>query len=880
MTSYHDEPNAERGGTDARPARHLLTLGVFALVTLWSFGVAAESTESSREADAESPRAEWRVEASDEPPIQVRRAADRVEQTASATASSIGGSDDSAQSRSDDTQTSDEQGDRFDEALDLGHLERVSDELLAPDDEPSLALDPYVDDARWFDAVDLLEEDEDDDADDRKEQCKDALETIDEVIDDEEIDRDKPAVAYTVARARLCADKETRSAEETLSDLGEGDGAIAELARRVTGESSEPEAETVDEAIDYRDRIEDAKQRAAMGEVDAALVDLEALHDELTKGWARYQVRIAQVYVLERSGRLKDAARHMLGVYRDTRTWSVGDHVEERLEGLDRRAGTNLLTMGERVDRMRELIQGGRYLDARKLSVENAKMAGVTGNELDGWGDYRRGLQAEKKRDREQAVRYFERADVRVDSDVIRPRLYFGWARALRRLDRDEEAIELYERLCDEYPTHRLCEDSLFEAGRLSQYLNRHEAARQKFAQVIGLFPDSDNAPEALWRGAFSAYLMGDYDGAVGPLEHLKAHYGDQKDASELSLGLKAQYWIGVSKLKAGDKEAALEALQKTVSRGPLTWYGRLAATRLKEAGEKPRADIPDSPMSAEQLEDPSTLHVPENERLEVAAAYTRLGLYDEAIAELREQTASLNPPERAEQMLAAVYLADGRPDSAHWIMKRHIAESGPAYHTLRDWGVAFPTNYMEHAHRYGREYGVSPFLVQAIIRQESGFRQKAKSPVGARGLMQLMPGTARYTQREYVPEGGGVSLSSMVEPDNNVRLGTMYVRLHTAFATDRVPLALAGYNAGPAPLKSWIERYGDRELDAWVESITYREARGYVRKVFTSYITYAGLYGDGSLPEISLEMPDELREWGDVPEFEKVDESEPVSRR
>jgi soluble lytic murein transglycosylase-like protein len=122
------------------------------------------------------------------------------------------------------------------------------------------------------------------------------------------------------------------------------------------------------------------------------------------------------------------------------------------------------------------------------------------------------------------------------------------------------------------------------------------------------------------------------------------------------------------------------------------------------------------------------------------------------------------------------------------------------------------------------------------------------------------------------------LSRREMVQPETNVRLGTMYIRVQTAFAADRIPMALAGYNAGPAPLEDWFERFGDRELDAWVESITYREARGYVRKVFTSYVTYAGLYGDGTLPDINLKMPEKLREWGDIPELEKIEEGEPIS--
>ncbi|MFP4597844.1 MAG: transglycosylase SLT domain-containing protein [Persicimonas sp.] len=757
--------------------------------------------------------------------------------------------------------------DKLREAIDLDEIREKAADLLTAGSRERLVLSPHIDDPRWFEAMSLLKDDE----------CDDALELADEVVGPPEVnEQGAPAVRYALARIQMCSSEQKEEGEETLREIAkEEDGVVAVLAKRRLGDSKA--GTSGDEGLDLGDRLAAAKRRAKAGDVDEALRDLDTLHDELGRGWNKYRARSAQVDILEDAGRLDEAARKMLGIYRNTRDWNIGDKVEKRLERLQKRAGVELLTFGERVDRMRDLIARGRYSQARQISVDNAKRRGVKGDELDGWGLFRRALQTERQRDRKKAAELFERAEKLVEDDDLRPRIYFGWARALRRLDRDDEAIALYERLCREYARHHLCDDSLFEAGRLNQYLGRHDKARGKFELVVGLFPHSDKVPEALWRGAFSAYLMEDYEAAQGPLEHLIAYHGDLKDASELTMGLKAQYWLGTSKLKAGQHEAGLEELQKTISNGPLTWYGRLAAARIREAGGTPRVNLPRSTLAASEFETLSTLMVPRDDRLEVAAEYCRLGLWSDAIDELRRQTSTYPVPERAPQMLAAAYLADGQANWAHWIMKKHIDPTGPGYHNLHDWGMAFPVNYMELSHEFGEKSGVSPFLVQAIIRQESGFRPKVKSYAGAMGLMQLMPGTARYTQRQFTEDGGSLTHAQILDPETNVALGSKYIRIHTAFAADRIPLALAGYNAGPAPLESWFERYGDRELDAWVESITYREARGYVRKVFTSYITYAALYGDGELPDIALNMPEKLRKWGEVPEVDKVEEGEPV---
>ncbi len=838
----------------------------------------------------------WRVKPSGEPPIQVRRAVDKVSARAIAVATAIAGDDHVAAAKAEPDASvakpadkapaeSPAQADaapkrriihihaksalsRLEDSINFAKIRHIAGQILTGGGD-QLVLTPYVDDPRWFQAMKLLKDD----------QCDEAYKLATDVVGPpEEQKNGEPAIRYALARIQMCTDDHADEGKATLEKLAKAGGTIATLARLRLGLPAGKDCHQTDEGLFLSDRIRRAKKLARAGHVDDALHALDTLAEDQTRAWHRYQIHSAQVDILERAGRLKEAARQMLGIYRVARDWSIGDDVEARLERLEKRAGVKVLSFGERVDRMRDLIARGKYRKAREVSIENAKLRGVGGDEIRGWSFYRRALQAERRRDRDKAAEMFAEAEKLVKDKAIRPRLYFGWARALRRLDRDKEAIALYDRLCKEYPRHHLCDDALFEAGRLSQYLEMHHQAREKFEELVGLFPFSKHVPEALWRGAFSAYLMGDYKAAERPLEQIIAYYGDLKDASELSLGLKAQYWLGTAKLKAGDTDGARKALQATINRGPLTWYGRLAVARMKQAGMTPVVTIPRSMLTSRELDDLSTLRVPRDKRLNVAAAYCRLGLYDDAVDQLKEQAAIYPKPKRVHQFLAAVYLADDQPNYAHWIMKRYIDESGPGYNNLRDWGVAFPTNFMKLSHKYGVKYDVPPFLVQAIIRQESGFNTGIHSYAGAVGLMQLMPGTARYTQRTFSDEGGHLSRSEMVQPETNVKLGTMYIRIETAFADDRIPLALAGYNAGPAPLESWFDRYGDREVDAWVESITYREARGYVRKVFTSYVTYAGLYGDGELPSINLKMPKKLREWGDVPELDKVKEGEPVS--
>lgn len=736
---------------------------------------------------------------------------------------------------------------------------------IAESGSTQLHLQPYVPAPEWIDAMELLADDD----------CDDALEKATELMGPAEVHADgEPGVAYAFARMKMCSSNADHRAEgrAMMRDLADIPSPIGRLASRQLGGATS--AEYDDGATSISGHLSAARSRAADGDVDGALADLNRFRDQLDRGWHRHRVRLTEARILEDAGRIDEAALAYRAVYRKTSGWRASDRIASRIEDAEDRLGRTIITFGDRVDRIRALISRGRYRQAREVSRENVDIRGVSGREVRGWTRFRQGLQNERQRNRERAVEQFEEADDLIEDEAVRPRLYFGWARAERRTGGDEHAVELYDRICEEYPGHRLCTSALYEAGRLLQYRNRHDEARQRFERLATFHPFHDRAPNALWRYAFSAYLQGDHEDALAPLETIVDHYGDIEDSSELTAGLRATYWLGVNHLELGNETEARLWLQRAIDDGPLTWYGRLAVERMRDTGLRARVPRPITQLTQSEIEDLANIRIPDNPRLAPAAELARVGLYQEALQEVRDQLDVHPAPEGGTQLRAALHLAVDEPHWAHWIMKSVIDESGPTHSSLHDWGLAFPLNYFELSHRYGDRYGVSPHLVHAIMRQESGFRPEVASPAGAIGLMQLMPGTARYTSRNFFDEGR-LSRSQILDEETNVRLGTVYIRVHLAHASGHTPLALAGYNAGPASLQSWFDRYGDRQVDAWVESITFNETRGYVRKVMTSYITYQGLYGDGELPDIKLEMPDELRDWGEVPE---VEDDEPIS--
>jgi soluble lytic murein transglycosylase len=155
----------------------------------------------------------------------------------------------------------------------------------------------------------------------------------------------------------------------------------------------------------------------------------------------------------------------------------------------------------------------------------------------------------------------------------------------------------------------------------------------------------------------------------------------------------------------------------------------------------------------------------------------------------------------------------------------------------------AFPTAWVDALWRHGQRYDIDPLLALGLMRQESVYRQWALSPVGAIGLMQVMPRTgarvaALMGDPTYSPE-------QLEDPSTNVRYGVWYLsRLMERFG-GAFPLAVASYNGGPHNVGSWLRPWGpDIRVDDYVEQIPYTETRDYVKKVTGYYATYVALYG------------------------------------
>jgi soluble lytic murein transglycosylase len=155
-------------------------------------------------------------------------------------------------------------------------------------------------------------------------------------------------------------------------------------------------------------------------------------------------------------------------------------------------------------------------------------------------------------------------------------------------------------------------------------------------------------------------------------------------------------------------------------------------------------------------------------------------------------------------------------------------------------WAVAYPAVYLPSI-RVHASARLDPYLAAAIIREESQYDTRAVSRVGAIGLMQLMPETARSLAR---PLGTDVVRDELFDQETNIRYGTRYLDQLLDQFSDQAVHAIAAYNAGPVAVSSWIAKNGAADWEEFVEMIPYQETRQYVKRVLRSYWEYRRVYG------------------------------------
>ena len=340
---------------------------------------------------------------------------------------------------------------------------------------------------------------------------------------------------------------------------------------------------------------------------------------------------------------------------------------------------------------------------------------------------------------------------------------------------------------------------------------------------------------DALWRLGWLHYQQGGWEDAVEAFDALAGtgpgHHWQNR----------AHYWKARALERLGRVDEAQTVYGQVAAEWPMTYYGQLSESRLRHprpAGRQPRENRTNPVMNGHAS---SAFRI--NTHFQKATELSKLGLRREALEELLVVKRQYHDQPQTMYALARHMLELGDFEAPIVIAKQYFREPLERRRISFGsplWRMAYPTGYMPQIRRYAASH-VAPFLVAGIIREESLYNPKALSSVGAMGLMQLMPETANRIAGRL--DLDSVGREDLLQGDLNIRLGVDYVGQLLREYKGNLIRAVAAYNAGPEAVNRWIARFGDRDPDEFVELISYRETRRYVKRVLTSYRIYQTLY-------------------------------------
>lgn len=428
------------------------------------------------------------------------------------------------------------------------------------------------------------------------------------------------------------------------------------------------------------------------------------------------------------------------------------------------------------------------------------------------------------------------------DPDVDAERSY-ALADYFRAHQMETEMVGAVENTVTRAPSSRWAASALFLAGNFYWVRLDRDRASGFYKRLADQFPSSPDATNAQWRVAWTAVLKRVPEAAEQMQEHLRRFPGSPYTPDAL-------YWLGRLAEEAGVPGLARSYYDKLIERFPQNYFEALAVKRVRGLDPSPQQDsdvlsaIPPVPAS-QKLGD--TIPAAAEKRHERALALQSISFDASAELELRSAYAATGEPRLLLEAAQAAVDA-GHCGSAIVTVRQMYPqlESHPFAEVPRPvWLAAYAMPFGPAIRRWSENAGVDPMLVAGLVRQESAFAPDAHSPANALGLMQLLPSTARRLAKEAKIR---YSHASLVDPDYNVRLGTLYVaNLQKQFGN--IESALAAYNAGEDRVASWTAGQNYREPAEFVESIPFTETRQYVQIVTRNADIYRRLYGAEDQP-------------------------------
>ena len=389
-------------------------------------------------------------------------------------------------------------------------------------------------------------------------------------------------------------------------------------------------------------------------------------------------------------------------------------------------------------------------------------------------------------------------------------------------------ALEYFQLILEKYPTSESVDRARFATADIHEYFGRRPEAIQLYTDIIKLSPVSQIRDDAAWRLAWLYYRSGDLASASETFSSLS------RQSSNGPFGTAALYWQARIAEKSGEYDKARQIYRQISGTATESYYQTLswrALQRLGDLGEEPKWIVASSPQETDDPPMSSELVF----HLSRARALASLSLQPLAIAELDELNRSTNPSNSMRAFLMREYFRTGA-----YARSLQLANQLPSTRRDRE-PYRYPLAFWQLIQQKAQERGLDPYLVVALIRQESLFDTRARSPAAALGLMQLLHPTAARVAKQI-----GIAVPSpdmLFDPDLNLTLGTQYLKDLLARYSNNRQKAIAAYNAGESAVDRWEREISTDDIEEFVERIPYVETRGYVKLVLRNQQIYKSLY-------------------------------------
>jgi soluble lytic murein transglycosylase len=279
------------------------------------------------------------------------------------------------------------------------------------------------------------------------------------------------------------------------------------------------------------------------------------------------------------------------------------------------------------------------------------------------------------------------------------------------------------------------------------------------------------------------------------------------------------RYWAARAAAREGSNAIAMQLYESLLLED--NYYSAMAAARLKRPIAPTLQTLPLDTMQVAAIET-----LPPVQR---ARELRQVGLAGYAQAEWRAGLDLLQPPVRAQ----AIHLA------ARWGWHDQAVATATGEKIFNDYPLLYPRPYDAQVAAAAQVSGLPVDLIYGVIRQESLYRSDAVSSADARGLMQMLPETARRTARQWMQPAP--SDAALFEPAVNLMLGAAHLKDLLDRAGGMLPIALAGYNAGPGAVQRWLPSQ-NIDPDIWIENIPYNETRTYVQRILWHSLVFGWL--------------------------------------